>query len=94
MRLQFPVDPRPRRRGHEDEHALPGLTVDGAIRLPVFEPPHDFRWVSNRRLVIARGMELGSRERPVSTGELLAEDIDGTHQEYLHGYRMVVVLAR
>jgi dipeptidyl aminopeptidase/acylaminoacyl peptidase len=69
-------------------YALPGLKVDGAVRLPAFEVPLDYRWVSNNRLVIARGMELGSREKPVSTGELLATDIDGTRQEYLHGYRM------
>jgi dipeptidyl aminopeptidase/acylaminoacyl peptidase len=69
-------------------YSLPGLKVDGAIRLPVFEVPLDYRWVSNTRLVISRGMELGSREKPVSTGELLATDFDGKKQEYLHGYRM------
>jgi dipeptidyl aminopeptidase/acylaminoacyl peptidase len=69
-------------------YSLPEMKVDGAIRLPAFEVPLDYRWVSNSRLVIARGMELGSREKPVSTGELLATDIDGKKQEYLHGYRM------
>jgi dienelactone hydrolase len=69
-------------------YSLPGLKVEGAIRLPAFEVPLDCRWVSNNRLVIARGMELGSREKPVSTGELLATDYDGKKQEYLHGYRM------
>jgi dipeptidyl aminopeptidase/acylaminoacyl peptidase len=69
-------------------YALPGLKVDGAIRLPAFETPLDYRWVSNNRLVIARGKEFGSREAPLSTGELLATDIDGKRQEYLHGYRM------
>lgn len=69
-------------------YALPDLKVDGAIRLPAFEVPLEVRWVSNNRLVISRGMELGSREKPVSTGELLATDYDGKKQEYLHGYRM------
>jgi dienelactone hydrolase len=69
-------------------YSLPGLKAEGAIRLPAFEVPLDCRWVSNNRLVIARGMELGSREKPVSTGELLATDYDGKKQEYLHGYRM------
>jgi len=68
--------------------ALPGLKVDGAIRLPAFEAPLDYRWVNNSRLVVARGKELGSREQPVPTGELLATDIDGKRQEYLHGFRM------
>ena len=75
-------------------YSLPGLKVDGAIRLPVFEVPLDYRWVSDRRLVIARGMELGSREKPVATGELLATDLDGKKQEYLHGYRMFRLSSR
>lgn len=69
-------------------YSLPDLKVEGAIRLSAFEVPLDCRWVSNKRLVIARGMELGSREKPISTGELLATDYNGQKQEYLHGYRM------
>ncbi|ALK98065.1 hypothetical protein AB595_17465 [Massilia sp. WF1] len=69
-------------------YSLPELKVEGAIRLPAFEVPLDCRWVSNSRLVISRGKELGSREKPVATGELLATDYDGKKQEYLHGYRM------
>jgi dipeptidyl aminopeptidase/acylaminoacyl peptidase len=75
-------------------YALPGLKEEGAIRLPAFEVPLDYSWVSNSRLVISRGVELGSREKPVSTGELLATDFDGKKQEYLHGYRMFKQSAR
>jgi dipeptidyl aminopeptidase/acylaminoacyl peptidase len=69
-------------------YSLPELKVEGVIRMPVFEVPIDYRWVSNTRLVISRGLELGSREKPLSTGELIATDYDGKKQEYLHGYRM------
>jgi len=75
-------------------YSLPELKLDGAIRLPVFEVPINYRWVTNNRLVIARGRELGSREKPVLTGELLATDIDGKKQEYLHGYQMFKLSSR
>jgi dienelactone hydrolase len=69
-------------------YSLPDLQVTGAIRMPAFDVPVDVRWVSNERVVIAVGKELGSRERPVMTGELVAANIDGEKQEYLYGYQM------
>jgi dipeptidyl aminopeptidase/acylaminoacyl peptidase len=69
-------------------YSLPDLQVTGAIRMPAFDIPADVRWVSNERLVIAVGKELGSRERPVLTGQLVAADMDGSKQEYLFGYQM------
>jgi dipeptidyl aminopeptidase/acylaminoacyl peptidase len=44
-------------------------------------------WVSNERLVVKKGLELGLRERPVATGEVVAVNIDGSKQEYLYGYQ-------
>jgi len=69
-------------------YALPGLKVVGGIRLPLHEVPMDVHWVSNSRLVIARGFEQGSRTELASYGELLASDVDGKNQVYLHGYQM------
>jgi dienelactone hydrolase len=69
-------------------YSLPDLKVTGAIRMPVFELPLDYRWVSRTRLAISKGKELGSREKPVATGEVLAVDYDGGKQEYLYGYDM------
>ena len=57
------------------------------IALPGFEIPANFDWVTERRLIIAKGLEMGLREKPVTTGELLAVDIDGTKEEYLYGYK-------
>lgn len=69
-------------------YSLPDLKQVGAVRMPVFEVPIDYRWVSNMRLVITKGKELGSREPPVATGEMLATNLDGSRQEYLFGYNM------
>jgi dipeptidyl aminopeptidase/acylaminoacyl peptidase len=48
--------------------ALPGLKMDGAIRLPVFEVPLDYRWVSNNRLVIAPVLMLHGAGRQLPFG--------------------------
>ncbi len=69
-------------------YAIPEMRQVGAFRMPAFDVPADYWWVTNSRLAIANGRELGSRERPVPTGEILAIDIDGTKQEYLFGYDM------
>jgi dipeptidyl aminopeptidase/acylaminoacyl peptidase len=69
-------------------YSLPELKQVGAVRMPVFQIPLNYRWVSNSRLVIAKGLELGSREKPVSTGEVLATNLDGSNQEYLFGRDM------
>jgi dipeptidyl aminopeptidase/acylaminoacyl peptidase len=69
-------------------YSLPDLKITGAIRMPAFNVPGDVRWVSNERMVVSVGKELGSRERPVLTGELMAVDVDGSKQEYLYGYQM------
>ena len=69
-------------------YSVPELKIVGVTRFPVFELPLDYNWVGTTRLVIAKGKELGSRERPVATGEVLAMDVDGSKQEYLFGYNM------
>lgn len=69
-------------------YSLPELKPVGAVRMPAFELPLEYHWVSNQRLVITKGKELGSREQPVATGEVLATNVDGSRQEYLFGYNM------
>jgi dipeptidyl aminopeptidase/acylaminoacyl peptidase len=68
-------------------YSLPGLKIVSTIALPGFEIPVNFMWVSNERLVVKKGLELGLRERPVATGEVVAVNIDGSKQEYLYGYQ-------
>lgn len=66
-------------------YAIDGLKLLSTIRLPQFELPLNFFWVSNTRLVVAKGKDLGSLEAPVTTGELLGTDFNGENQEYLYG---------
>jgi dienelactone hydrolase len=67
---------------------VPGMQMVGAIRLPKFEVPLDYHWITNTRLAIEKGTERGSIEAPVSNGEVLAMDMDGGKQQYLYGYEM------
>ncbi|MFC5548558.1 alpha/beta hydrolase family protein [Massilia aerilata] len=75
-------------------YSVPEMQTTGAIRMPAFEVPLDYRWLSTTRLAIAKGKELGSREKPVPTGEVLAAELDGSKQEYLYGYRMRLFSSR
>lgn len=69
-------------------YQLPEMKQVGAIRMPLFEVPLDYRWVSPTRLAIAKGREFGSREAPMATGEVLAAELDGSKSQYLFGYKM------
>jgi dienelactone hydrolase len=68
--------------------ALPGMQMVGAIRLPKFQVPLDYYWITNTRLAIEKGTERGSIDAPVSNGEVLAVNMDGSKQEYLYGHDM------
>lgn len=69
-------------------YTVPAMTMTGAVRMPAFEVPLDYEWLTNTRLAVAKGLELGSREKPVATGEILAMELDGSKQEYLYGHAM------
>jgi dipeptidyl aminopeptidase/acylaminoacyl peptidase len=76
-----------------DEHALVIYAVAdmshpvSVLRLPKFELPVDIQWVSSNRLVVEKGKEFGSIDKPESTGEIIATDVNGKHQDYLFGYQ-------
>ncbi|WLI87472.1 S9 family peptidase [Massilia sp. R2A-15] len=67
-------------------YSLPDLKIVSTIALPGFEVPVNFQWISSRRLIVEKGLELGLRERPRRTGEVVAVDLDGTKPQYLYGY--------
>ncbi|GGY31932.1 prolyl oligopeptidase [Pseudoduganella albidiflava] len=67
-------------------YSLPDLKIESVVRLPAFQVPLAYHWVSNTRLVVRKGREEGSREIPTSYGEVMAMDFDGKKQEYLYGY--------
>lgn len=56
------------------------------LRMPKYEVPANIVWVSSTRLVVEKGTEVGSIEKPLLTGEIIATDMDGKHQDYLYGY--------
>ncbi len=56
------------------------------LRLPKYELAAGISWVSNTRLVVEKGKQFGSIDKPSLTGEILATDIDGKHQDYLYGF--------
>jgi len=68
---------------------LAQMKVVSTVRLPAFNEPADYTWVSNQRLVVSVARETGSLDSPRLTGEVLAMDLDGAHQDYLYGYKNV-----
>ncbi len=75
-----------------DSHALAVYDVTdmsnpvSLLRLPKYELAVGITWVSNTRLVVEKGKQLGSIDKPVSTGEVLATDFNGKNQDYLYGF--------
>lgn len=57
------------------------------LKMPKYELPASFYWVSTTRLVIMKGQKFGSLDKPVLTGEIIATDMNGKHQDYLYGYQ-------
>ncbi|MBV6322253.1 alpha/beta hydrolase family protein [Duganella violaceipulchra] len=72
-------------------YSLPGMQPESTVRMPLFIVPLAYHWSSNSRLVVEEGEEVGTRERPQATGEIVAMDYDGTHQIYMHGYQMLTL---
>jgi dipeptidyl aminopeptidase/acylaminoacyl peptidase len=74
------------------QHALVIYHVDdmskpaSMLRMPKYELPAGITWVSPTRLVVEKGKELGSIDKPVLTGEIIATDVDGKNQDYLYGF--------
>ena len=74
-------------------HAVVVYRVDGMqqtalLKLPRYELPVETYWVSEKRLLVAKGRLIGSREKPVATGEIIAADYDGSSQKYIFGYEI------
>ncbi|MDP3820956.1 MAG: S9 family peptidase [Burkholderiales bacterium] len=67
---------------------LTNSSIVANVRMPVFEVPVRYWWISNTRLAVTTGREFGSLEGPQWTGEVLTMDFDGRNQEYVYGYHM------
>ena len=68
-------------------YTLPELKPVSVIALPGFEIPVNIHWLTATRLIVEKGLEMGLRERPQATGEVVAVNLDGSKQEYLYGYK-------
>lgn len=66
-------------------YTLPDLKVVSTMAMNKFEIPNNFTWATNTRLLVTKGIEVGLRERPWSTGEVIAVDLDGKRFQYLYG---------
>lgn len=56
------------------------------LRMPRYQIPLGFTWVSPTRLIVQKGKQSGSLDIPTFYGEVLATDLDGKHVDYLYGY--------
>jgi dipeptidyl aminopeptidase/acylaminoacyl peptidase len=68
-------------------YRLEDMKTISTVRLPVFEEPAGYVWITNSRLAVTVAREFGSLEKPQLTGEILAMDVDGQRQQYLYGYK-------
>lgn len=55
-------------------------------KFPRFEMACQVKWVSNQRLVIARGRKVGSLEKPRPSGEIITSNFGGSRQKYVYAY--------
>lgn len=65
---------------------LADMQRTAVLKLPRYESPFQVVWVSDQRLVVAKGRKLGSLEKPLPSGEIIASDFDGKNQRYIYGY--------
>ena len=69
-------------------YQLDGMKQTALLKLPRYELPVDMYWASDERLLVAKGRLIGSREKPIATGEIIAADYDGGSQRYVFGYQV------
>jgi dipeptidyl aminopeptidase/acylaminoacyl peptidase len=75
-----------------DTHALVIYSVDdmsrpvSMLRMPKYELAGGITWVSNTQLVVEKGKQFGSIDKPTLTGEVITTTIDGKRQDYLYGF--------
>ena len=69
-------------------YSVPEMKLESTVRVPLFTVPVDYDWVSGTRLVMQLGREVGSREAPQRTGEVVAMEFDASRHRYLYGYKL------
>jgi len=67
---------------------LPDLKYISRLDMNAHYVPANITWVDNRRLVMSTGELTGFSESPVSTGDVIAVDMDGKNKRVLYSDRM------
>ena len=60
---------------------VPDMKPVGRMDMPEHYVPSFIYWVSNTRLIVMPSKQVGSLERPVAGGNLIAVNFDGSHQK-------------
>lgn len=63
------------------------MKIVGGVRPPEGDAIHSALWVNNERVIYRLAERSVNFDQPTPTGELYAQNIDGSKQEMLYGYR-------
>lgn len=66
---------------------LKSMKFTGAMKFSHGQSPANYWWVGPKRVVAEVAIQYGYLDQPYRTGELVALDADGRHQDYLFGFR-------
>ncbi|HUB88552.1 MAG TPA: prolyl oligopeptidase family serine peptidase [Dyella sp.] len=65
---------------------LPDMKPFSRLDVPAKQVPEQIIWTSNTRLIIVPARQLGWLDAPQLTGDLIAVDYDGSHQQSMYGW--------
>lgn len=65
---------------------LPDMKPFSRLDMPARQVPTKIVWVSDTRLIIIPAKQVGWLDQPQLTGDLIAVDYDGSHQQSLYGW--------
>jgi dipeptidyl aminopeptidase/acylaminoacyl peptidase len=66
---------------------LPEMKPISRLDMPAQTVPIQIAWTSNTRLIVVPAKEVGWLDEPQRTGDLIAVDYDGNHQQSMYGWR-------
>lgn len=66
---------------------LPDMKPVSRLDMPDQTVPLKIIWTSNTRLIVIPAKQVGWLDEPLRTGDLIAADYDGSHQQSMYGWR-------
>lgn len=67
-------------------YRLSDMSIVSVLNMPAYQLPLDPVWASNQWIVLEIGKKMGSLDKPLNTGQVIATNIDGKRQRYLYGW--------